>query len=209
MNIYFLNFHKMLIPFLLLVTIYCGTAPIAGSETTNGLTVAVVNKSFYGTTVPSSRVFCFSSTYNPDSGTGYSDTVITDTDGAFVFSDCPRSTYTIYAYSSGIDSAAIIQNISNDSNKPDTGTAFQSVASINGTTSSNGAAIVNVRVYIPGTPFVTASDSSGTFSFQNIPKGTFTIHSYLVARWTKGVISDSTTINLSENANKSVTLNLK
>ncbi|NLD95010.1 MAG: carboxypeptidase-like regulatory domain-containing protein [Fibrobacter sp.] len=204
-----INFYKLLISCLLLALTYCSTTPIAGSETTNGITVAVVDNKFLGTTTPSSRVYCFSSTYNPDSGTGFADTVTADTYGRFTISDCPLSTYTIYTYSSGIDSAAIIQNISNSSNKPDTGTAFQGVASINGTTSNDGAAIVNALVYIPGTPFITTSDSSGTFSIQNIPKGTFTIHSYLVSRWIKGVISDSATVNLSEDTDRSVTLNLK
>jgi len=210
MTINYLNFYKMLIPFISLVILYCGTAPITGSETTNGLTVAVVNNVFHGTTVPSSRVYCFSSTYNPDSGTGYSDTATTDSHGAFTFDNCPLSTYTMYVYSPDIDSAAIIQNISNMVNKPDTGTAFQDVVSINGTIFKNGTTIGNARVYIPGTPFVTTSSDLGIFSLQNVPKGTFTIHSYLSERWVKGVVSDSATINLTDtNRTKLVTLNLK
>lgn len=211
MTFKYLKFYKMLIPFVLLIIIYCGTAPITGSETTNGLTVAVVNNVFHGTTVPSSRVYCFSSTYNPDSGTGYSDTVTADSRGTFTFSDCPLSTFTIYVYSQCVDSAAIIQNISNMVNIPDTSTAFQGIVSIYGTTLKNSAVIVNAKVYIPGTPFITTSNDSGTFSLQNIPRGIFTIHSYLSERWINGAISDTARIDFSKNATKtmSITLNLK
>jgi hypothetical protein len=211
MIINYLNFYKMLIPFLLVLTIYCGTAPIAGSETTNGLTVAVVDNTFQGTTVPSSYVYCYSSTYNPDSNTGYSDTAFTDPQGTFTFENCPLSTYTIYTYSPDVDSAAIIQNISNSANKPDTNTQFKSVVSIAGTTRKSDGIIENARVYIHGTSFATTSDSSGRFSMQNLPQGTFTLYSYVKPTWIKGVLSDSTTINLSENINRgvSVTLTLK
>lgn len=211
MNNNFLNIYKLLLPFLLLSLPYCGTTPTAGSETTNGLTVAVVNNEFHGTTIPSSAVYCFSSTYNPDSGTGYSDTVISDAQGAFTFSDCPVATYTMYVYSHGADSAAIIQNIRNMVNTPDTSTEFQGVVSIHGTTLKDSAVAVNAKVYIQGTHFLTTSSINGAFSLQNIPKGTFTIHSYISDRWINGALSDSATINLSKNVSKaiSVTLNLK
>ena len=71
-------FTALFFLFLLYIYIACTSPGISGSETTNGLTVAVVNDTITGRTVPGNTVMCFSTSYNPNSTTSYSDMVITN-----------------------------------------------------------------------------------------------------------------------------------
>jgi hypothetical protein len=199
--------------FFLNVLATCTNQTISGSETTNGLTVAVFNGEITGRTNPGNEVMCFTSTFNPDSNTGYCDTVTADSNGNFNFRNLKISEYNVFSYSRNKDSSAIIQKLNVGITKKDTSVLFSQSAIVSGKTMSNGVALSGARVYLMGTPFITTSDMNGLFTIKNVPTGRFLVQSVSIKRWNdKGTLSVSQHIDVSEHSNSidfTVILNLE
>jgi hypothetical protein len=186
--------------------IKCTTTPVAGSETTNGLTIAVVNGFVSGNTLPNNRVMCFSSSFNPDSNTGFIDTTYTDSLGNFSFTLSLDQHYNLFTYSSNGDSCALIQDLKE--NILDTTVNFCPVLNVEGITTNNATPVYNAKVYIIGTSFKTISDQDGRFSFISIPDGNFVVKS-VSGNWTKGELTGYGTISREPSRGHILTIELK
>lgn len=193
--------NALVLFFITHLNISCSVQKHTGSETTNGLTVAVVNSSINGKTIPGNTVFCFSSTFNPDSGTGFADTMHADNNGEFSFSNLDSAVYNVFSFLPNRDSVAIIQGINPTVPSEDTTVYYDRSYTISGVTSNDFGIITNAEVYLIGTPFITSSNSTGKFIFSNVPCGIFIIKSTFSDRQIKSEQSASEMIDLTRSWN--------
>ncbi len=188
-----------LLTFLMVLLCEC-TGPVAGSETTNGFTVAVKNGEVSGKTVPGGEVMCFSGSYDPDSLIGYADTVRADAQGRFSFGKLASMDYNIFTVGTGGDSCALIQYINPDK-QIDTTVDFRGVMSIHGMTVYSSQPVPGAHVAVLGTPYLTLSGAEGEFSFVSVPDGTFTVKSVAYDRGVKGELAGSKVVSRESNWN--------
>ncbi|MBN1758736.1 MAG: carboxypeptidase-like regulatory domain-containing protein [Chitinispirillaceae bacterium] len=158
----------------------CSEAPVTGSETTGGVEIAVVETTIYGTTTPGATALLFDTGYSGIFPGTHADTAVADDTGGILFSDLPEGTYNLFVYAGDqrsfcamIPAIRIIQinhkTVYTDSQD------FSASRTITGRVTTLGQPIPFSQVYIPGSPFITNTDSTGSFILGNIPEGVYTV----------------------------------
>jgi hypothetical protein len=168
----------------------------AGSETTNGIAVAVAATTIEGSTAPNATVFVYSADYAPDSITAYKDTIGVDQSGAFTVYSVPEGVYNIFAFADNRALGAAVQNVpvSPQGAFADT-VPFDSLSAISGMVLLDSMPQISATVYVRGSPFETISDSAGAFELRDIPPGSFLVAARFRPRDIYTVYTDSTNID--------------
>ncbi|MBN1759964.1 MAG: hypothetical protein JW863_16680 [Chitinispirillaceae bacterium] len=175
----FLVFTGLILPLVLLCS---GNkpAPLAGGlETTNGIAVRVTDGVITGTaSVPSSIIICDSGYSAPALDTfRFADTITTDKNGEFTFSEIPYGTYTLIVRSADLTGGCIIPGITLGNNYSDRydSVPFVPLAALTIQTFTASTPCQNTVVFIRGTTFNTITGYDGIGSITHIPSGTYRI----------------------------------
>ena len=167
--------------FLIIIACRCTEPPVTGSETTSGVEIAVVKTTIHGTTNPGAVAILLNEEYSVNSIGKYADTMIADDTGGVAFTDLPQGKYNLYVFSdNALHAGTVLFGIPvNDWAQQngiytDTG-FFSGVRNITGTVFRNNQPVPQMPVHIPGSPFGTATDSSGFFMFAGIPPARYSI----------------------------------
>ena len=169
--------------FIMLIVTACGTSLTGNSsETNNGITVVAQSGTISGKAPPYSSVFLYSNTYNPFNGLA-GDSVITGESGEFKFV-IQAGNYNLFCYSNGNLGAFI-----RISSRTITDTGFVDVndtihdtllptGKLQGYSPYKNTNGYTSYLYIVGSSFIDAADSSGYFLLEGIPAGMYTIKRY-------------------------------
>lgn len=179
----------------LLLLFGCGGNDTAGttSETDIGIVGTLVNEE--GQEIAGAEVIAFTS--GDDSQGAPVDTVLTDADGVYNFTDLPTGSYNFVAtYSSGdIEYKVVVYTIDYDAGSF-TDSAFVlgidtlvSTGAIVGTVRLESGVTSDVAVYIPGTSIYGNCSDGGAFELSGIPQGS----AYTIRFSKEGYITKDTT----------------
>ena len=163
--------------FALLFTGCNGRGDVAGSgsQTTNGVTVAVQSGTITVSGKAGLKVMVYSNDYLP-----YNDSLFADTnlinDNQCTFNALPADSYTVLIADSAQELSAIFQNIRVDESSHSSYTdTLGSGGSVSGKIRLEGQPTPNAIAYIKGTPFFTESNDSGRYAFPSLPFGDYDI----------------------------------
>lgn len=179
---------------------FCGSSPTdtAGSETTNGLTVASLSDGVDGTAEAGCTVALFSLDYLPHTGSGYADSQVVGTDGAFAFTDLEAGYYRVMAFAADGGLGAVVDSIAVPVNRvPADTAALDSLRGIHGVVTLDSVPQPNSLVYIAGTPFYDSTATDGTYLLDNIPMGQYRVSVAYSPTYGDPLYSDSADVTLS------------
>jgi hypothetical protein len=152
---------------------YCSNPHMAGSETTNGITVAVVDRSVEVKTGKTMMISLHAASYLPFSHSGYAASMLVDSGGSFSFTVPDTGCYNLYARDTVIGQGALLQKIPvfDSTNGYADSSGFDSLYRVYGTVTFSDTPQIKTVVYAPGSPCFDSTDSSGGYSISYVPKG--------------------------------------
>jgi hypothetical protein len=152
---------------------YCANPHTAGSETTNGITVAVIDRSVEVKTEKTMMISLHAASYLPFSRSGYAASMLVDSSGSFSFTVPDTGCYNLYARDTATRHGALLQHIPvfDSTNGYVDSAAFDSLYRVYGIVTFSDTPQVRGVVYAPGSPLFDSTDSSGRYSISYIPKG--------------------------------------
>ena len=155
-----------------------------GLETTNGVTIRIIDDTITGVTAAYSRIIICDTAYVPREikPPRFIDTVISDTKGNFTIQELPRGVYTLVVLNTDIASGCIIRPINvdyDDITALNNTIAFVPLSNIPVQTRIDSAIAPQTIVFIPGTPFQALTGQAGTGLLTGIPNGTYRVNAYL------------------------------
>ncbi len=147
-----------------------------GSETTNTYAVAVNDDSIHGTACASCNVGVYADSYSPVFDTGLVYHIQCDSAGRFAFSGVVPGRYSILIADMTWEHGALHRDVAVAESDLDTliTDTLHPTASLRGALCminpmGDTIPLANASVYMRGSPFVTALDSLGGFSFDHLP----------------------------------------
>lgn len=125
------------------------------------------------------------------------DSVTTNEDGQYVFTEVPADTYSIYGTNETENLVVMVASVIHDTGRTDLGTrTMHAPGKISGTLAFDKADRSGAICYIPGTSMIAVTDQNGTFVIENVPPGRVflacAVHGYLPYRDSVVVESGST-----------------
>jgi hypothetical protein len=193
------------------LTVSCNGPMQAGSETTSGVKIAVLETTVSVETTPAATVMLFDASYAYDDSQKIADTLGADPNGRAVFTNLQAGKYNVFVYPATPSVGASVLNIpvAPGSGQVYTDSAdFDSLHTVTGTVIWQGRADSMSQAYIVGSPFSTKTDSQGTFAFTKVPVGKYTVAGRLLSRW-NGQLEDSVDVELYPNMNAVVNVTLE
>lgn len=190
----------ILIVFTWILCSCTGNDPISGSgsQTTNGVTIAVSSDSIRVTGKENSTSMLYSSSYVPFNDSGYADTVQC-IDGSCLFLKVPGGMYNILVVDYNDSLAAIIQDVNiGGSSTVHINDSLLPYGSISGTIRQENDLLSNYAVFIRGTPFQVYSDTNGAYLFTALPMGSYRLSVMPTTEsigWGEFVTSESVTVS--------------
>lgn len=169
---------------LALAMCLCSQAPISGTstETTNGISVAVLGTNVKGSALPGVVVSLYRNSYNPLYPLGVTpDSQTVDGSGTFAFAMADTGRYNIIATTPAQDSGTVFTGVAlypdsrftlADTLRP-TGTIHGTF--ILDTTRTNGG-----YAYLKGTSYIVPLAGDGTFVIADIPSGSYSVRVYTI-----------------------------
>jgi hypothetical protein len=166
--------------FVYLPLLYVCTKNIAGTETTNGDQIIITTKADYieGIAPSGSEVRIYAENFYPYNDSGFKMNSIVNDSGEFRFDTLKPGNYNLYCKSGMRDSAIFVQKIQVAlSNIADTDTVtLTKSGAVKGTLIDTlSKPVVSAYAFIKGSPFFVLTNAEGTYSFSNIPQGTYSI----------------------------------
>ena len=151
----------------------CSNPQMAGSETTNGITVAVIDRSVEVKTEKTIMISLHAASYLPFKDSGYATSMLVDSGGSFSFAVPDTGYYNLYARDTTTQQGALLQHIPvfDSTNGYTDSAGFDSLYRVYGIVTFSDTPQVKVVVYAPGSPLFDSTDSSGSYSISYIPKG--------------------------------------
>jgi hypothetical protein len=131
-----------------------------------------------GKTAPAATVIVAPAHSKPGGAQAAKDTATADDSGAFAFTNLAPGPYNIFVFGPEAKGAAIfgVPVGADGPNGPfEDSAAFAALLTITGTVMHAGSPDSLSQVYIQGSPFFTATDGRGKFSFVDIPEGVYTV----------------------------------
>jgi hypothetical protein len=152
---------------------YCSNPQTAGSETTNGITVAVIDRSVEVRTGKTMMISLHAASYLPFNQSGYTASMLVDSGGSFSFAVPDTGCYNLYARDTAMGQGALLQNIPvfDSTNGYADSAGFDSLSRLFGIVTFSDTPQVRAVVYAPGSPCFDSTDSSGGYSISYVPKG--------------------------------------
>jgi hypothetical protein len=167
----------------------CTSGPTgsAGTETTNGVTVATTGDTVSGRTIPGTMVLLFSADYLPHTGGGLADSTVAGADGSFSFGNVPAGSYTVIARNDSALLGAQVDSIEIGAD-PVVGDSveFGNLFTLSGTVEMQGIGQPGAVVYVPASPYCDTAEALGEFSIGGVVPGSYRI----IASYTEQVFGD-------------------
>ncbi len=161
-----------------------GPGDVAGSETTNGVTVTSAKGSIHGTARPGIKVALFNSNYLPHNNSGFHADTTADDSGRFSFTTLDSGYYNLYLHNTLSDTALFFpeMRITPESvSKTVTDTLSLSGTISGSVVDSNNQMLDSVVVFIKGSPFSDTTNMYGNYAFSSVSEGVYRID-YLFIR---------------------------
>ena len=152
---------------------HCSNPQTAGSETTNGISVAVIDRSVEVKTEKTMMISLHAASYLPFKDSGYSASMLVDSGGSYSFTVPDTGCYNLYARDTAMGQGALLQNIPvfDSTNGYADSTGFDSLSSLYGVVTFSDTPQVRAVVYAPGSPCFDSTDAAGMYSILYVPKG--------------------------------------
>lgn len=178
------RFFVWVLAFFLIGTLSCTDeqAPVSGgsgSDTPNSLAVMIDNATLVCRADSGSLVSILAADYNPCSDSGFRETAVLDEYEYIRFSNLKNGRYAVLA-AIGSDLSAYISTItiSEEMNRDTIYRQFQTEGEITGmVVDSLGNGIVDLPVYLRGSPYCDTTTSEGRFQLTGIAHGSFELRS--------------------------------
>ncbi len=196
-----MNTLRVLASAFLLLVAACSSdntvGPSAGSETTNGMTVAVVDSTVSGIAGPGVIVAIYAADYLPHRDLGFADTVLVGADSAYVFAGLEPGTYRLVAIDQSGGLGAYVDSLTVGIRNDTVGDTvqFDSLRSMEGRVTLSQTPQELCVVFVPGTPWFDSTDAAGEFRLESLPGSTCTLVAEYVPRGTYSLYVDTATVS--------------
>lgn len=152
---------------------HCSNPHTAGSETTNGITVAVIDRSVEVKTEKTMMISLHAVSYLPFKDSGYAASTLVDSGGSYSFALPDTGCYNLYARDTATQQGALLQHIPvfDSTNGYTDSTGFDSLSRLFGVVTYSDTPQAAAVVYAPGSPLFASTDNAGMYSILYVPKG--------------------------------------
>lgn len=156
---------------------------IAGVETTNGATVVMRDNSIEGSTPPFSSVYMFDTGYIPYIDRGLGIVLSSDDEGKFQLDGIGKNVLNVQV----VDNVnKVSAHLSVDRRGVEYKSELKSSGSLQGTVECTRSG--RILVFIAGTGYYILLDQQGSFQFNSLPPGSYTVQAALLASSLNGVV---------------------
>lgn len=163
---------------LFLVGCSGGRAGGSSSETTNGVVASVQNSVLYGKAEENSLLMLYSSDYNAVAQEGFADTLVPQNDETFSFGMLESGNYNLYALDSSREKSLLICSVAVDDRAYRYEALFTPGGSVEGVMTLTYDTDV-AGLCLVGTPFVVPLGADGSYLFEDIPAGDYTLQAWV------------------------------